>query len=437
MTDRKRAALLARPGAASDQLRDALRHAGADVVLVADPSVIAADEVISAEPDSVLIALDGTVDDMLDRFDSVLGDPDITVIFEEVDVALAREGWDAARWARHLHAKLYGHQDVLPPGQSDDDGEDIYPELQRPGLTLAPREDAAEDASLAEYMSDLDGHADNLPTDPTGVGGYQNFDIHADAAVAGDTGGGDTITFDDFKLDEDAGDTPAGTDVEAFSDNDWSLSSDTASDIRPAPHGVVDLSDLEHRIAGMTLAEHDSYGHGPLRGAVIVLAGLGGPDAVRQLLGGLPEGFSRPVLVAQKLDGGQHEKLVKQMARATSLPVEMARAGEPAQAGHVYVVAPEVGIVVESGKLVFNDHAEGASWFAALPPSDTAVVMLSGSDVGGVDQAMQMAASGALVMGQAVEGCFEPEAPAALAARGGESGFPADLARQLADRWPG
>ncbi|MDQ3228662.1 MAG: chemotaxis protein, partial [Pseudomonadota bacterium] len=87
-------------------------------------------------------------------------------------------------------------------------------------------------------------------------------------------------------------------------------------------------------------------------------------------------------------------------------------------------------------KLVFNDHVEGASWFASLPPSDTAVVMLSGSDIAGVDQAMQMAASGALVMGQSVEGCFEPEAPAAVSARGGESGFPADLARKLADRWP-
>lgn len=441
MSERKRAALLARPGAASDQLRDALRHAGVDVVLVADPSVIAADEVISAEPDSVLIALDGTIDDMLDRFDSVLGDPDITVIFEEVDVALAREGWDAARWARHLHAKLYGHRDVLPPGQSDDDEDDGHPELRSPGLAMAPREEPAADASLTDYLSDMDQHADSLPVDPTGTGGYQSFDIEADntAASTSADAASDTISFDDFKFDpDDDGASGDGAD-ETPGDNDWNLSSDTSSNAGNAPDTAVDanLTDLEQRISGLTLAEHDSYGHGPLRGAVIVLAGLGGPDAVRQLLGGLPENFPRPVLVAQKLDGGQHAKLVKQMSRATSLPIDMARAGEPAQAGHVYVVAPDVGVGVERGKLIFKDHADGASWFAALPASDTAIVMLSGSDVAGVDQAMQMAASGALVMGQAVEGCFEPEAPAALSARGGESGFPVDLARKLADRWPG
>jgi len=445
MTDRKRAALLARPGAASDQLRDALRHAGADVVLVADPGVIGADEVISAEPDSVLIALDGTVDDMLDRFDAVLGDPDITVIFEEVDVALAREGWDAARWARHLHAKLYGHRDVLPPGQSDDEDDDSHPELRSPGLAIAPRAESA-DALLTDYLGDRDGHADSLPTGQMGTpptsgsgGDFQSFDIEGGSTAAGDDAASDTISFEDFKFDPDddgASSTPAD---EAPGDNDWSVASDTTSNPGTAPDSAVDLdlTDLEHRISGLSLAEHDSYGHGPLRGAVIVLAGLGGPDAVRQLLGGLPQDFARPVLVAQKLDGGQYEKLVKQMSRATSLPVDMARAGEAARAGHVYVVAPDVGIGLERGQLVFNDHTGGASWFATLPASDTAIVMLSGSDVAGVDQVMQMAASGALAMAQAVEGCFEPEAPAALSARGGESGFPVDLARKLADRWPG
>ena len=55
------------------------------------------------------------------------------------------------------------------------------------------------------------------------------------------------------------------------------------------------------------LADVDSYGHGPLRGAVLIEAGLGGPDAVRQLLGELPEGFPRPVLVRLRLDGGRYD----------------------------------------------------------------------------------------------------------------------------------
>ncbi len=451
MAERKRAALLARPGPASEQLREALRHAGAEVVLVADPGAIGADEVIAAEPDCVLIALDATVEDMLERFDSVLGDPSITVIFEEVDVALARAGSDAARWGRHLHAKLYGHQDVLPPGQSQDDDYEQHGH-PRPGLPVTPQQQHAE-AAFGDYLGNFDAHAEGLPTDAMGVqssgesdGDYRSFDI-ADGSVSqsSSVAGEDLIGLDEFLLganDDAAPESVATGDVassEDVAEIDWSVAADTASIAGNAPDSAVDLdlANLEHRISGLTLVDHDSYGHGPTRGAVIVLAGLGGPDAVRQLLGGLPNEFSRPVLVSQKLDGGQHEKLVKQMSRATKLPVDLAKAGETAVAGHVYIVSPEIGVALKGGKLVFSQQAGGATWFSTLPASDTAIVMLSGSDMASVDQAMHMAASGALIMGQAVEGCFEPEAPAALAARGGESGLPAELARKLAERWPG
>ena len=66
-------------------------------------------------------------------------------------------------------------------------------------------------------------------------------------------------------------------------------------------------------------------------GAVLVLAGIGGPDAVRQLLGALPAGFPRPVLVQQRLDGGRYDRLVAQMQRATHA------AGEAGRAGHACI----------------------------------------------------------------------------------------------------
>ncbi|MEJ7745288.1 MAG: chemotaxis protein CheB [Luteimonas sp.] len=458
MADRKRAALLARPGPASDQLRDALRHAGADVVLVADPGAIAADEVIAADPDSVLIVLDAAVEDILDRFDSVLGDPAINVIFEEADLAVAREGWNAARWARHLQAKLYGHQDVLPPGQSEDSGDDDHGH-PRPGLPVTPQQQHA-DAAFIDFLGDFDGHADALPTDVVGAqpsNGFESDDYNgygiadqgesarpvvAEQALAG---------LDDFLLAANADDNdaladsvsidaaPASAAPAHIASSDWTLAADADSVSAKSSFGAasVDLDDLEQRVSRLTLAAHDSYGSGSPRGAVVVLAGLGGPDAVRQLLGGLPETFSRPVLVSQKLDAGQHEKLVKQMSRATKLPVDLAKAGEMAVAGHVYVLAPDVGLVMQGGSLMFSAHGDAISWLAALPASDSAIVLLSGSDPASVDQAMHLASSGALVMGQSVEGCFEPAAPAALAARGGESGLPPELARKLADRWPG
>jgi hypothetical protein len=51
----------------------------------------------------------------------------------------------------------------------------------------------------------------------------------------------------------------------------------------------------------------------------MVFAGIGGPDAVRQFLGELPDGFPQPVLVQQRLDGGRHDRLVQQMARVTDV----------------------------------------------------------------------------------------------------------------------
>jgi len=38
-------------------------------------------------------------------------------------------------------------------------------------------------------------------------------------------------------------------------------------------------------------------------------------------------------------------------------------------------------------------------------------------------------------MGQSQEGCYDPAAPKALAARGAELGSPAQIAQRLTDRW--
>ena len=115
-----RVALLARPGTACEQLQAALLQAGADVVLVADPLGSDAGSVAAVAPGAVLVALDPAVEDVLDRFDPVLLDPAVTVIYDEAELAATREGWDAARWTRHLAAKLAGHDDVLPPGAGVD-----------------------------------------------------------------------------------------------------------------------------------------------------------------------------------------------------------------------------------------------------------------------------------------------------------------------------
>ena len=120
------------------------------------------------------------------------------------------------------------------------------------------------------------------------------------------------------------------------------------------------------------------------------------------------------------------------MARATSLPVQLAAAGEPVAGGHVYILPPGLGLDDGATGLRF---VEGGDPMATLPPGESAVLMFSGSDTGLVEAAMGHAQAGALVAGQSPEDCYDAAAADALVARGAESGQPADLARRLADRW--
>src|SRR5690606_4194798 len=185
---------------------------------------------------------------------------------------------------------------------------------------------------------------------------------------------------------------------------------------------------------GLSLADPDSYGHGPVRGAVVIEAGLGGPDAVRRLLAAIPEGFPRPILIRLTLAGGRYDRLVKQMTRATAAPVSVAEDGQAAQPGHVYFVPPELGLRQRGG---WQFDASSAFDLAALPPQDSAVVFLSGADA-----ALAAAVTGpdwgaGLVLGQTPdEGCYDPAGARAAIAAGAGHAPPAALAQRLLARWP-
>src|SRR3546814_10743712 len=115
MTERSapRVVLLAREGDARTRLGDALAQAGADTVLVADPLSSDPGDAIASNPQAVLVALEPADEDALERFDALLSSPDITVIFDEAELAAQRQGGDAAGWARHLSAKLQDRKSVV------------------------------------------------------------------------------------------------------------------------------------------------------------------------------------------------------------------------------------------------------------------------------------------------------------------------------------
>ena len=588
MGESRRVALLARPGEACERLRSALQEAGGEIVLEADPSMIEPGALADARAQTILIALDPAVEDALEKFDDVLSDPSLAVIFDEAELAARREGWDAARWVRHLSAKLNRHADVLPPGREPESDA-----LPVPGRPEAP-EERHVDADIATFAAEADAIAVDVPREPViGEAALELPDYDADMggeivmesvepdgiamhamslddlssadvsmeAVSMEAVSLDDIAFDDSVAQASADATPdtasfdtsldeisfgemtfaelpvhetvqhAPTDAPAFGgiaftddvnaldfeaeegltdqprpsfrhdagdahdfdammrDLGASAANETESDVveavapvrvapaelpnldfdiapietpaaaaiaaRPAKLdfsslSLADVTDEPH-VATPAMAEAaaphrqhlDSLGEkiatlalvdeaAVSRGAVLILAGIGGPDAVRQILTALPVGFARPVLISQRLDGGRYDRLVQQMARAASLPVTLAEAATVLEPGHVYIVPPEIGLESANG-LRF---ASNATLLAALPPADSAVLLLSGADPALVDPALAHAAKGALVAGQSPDGCYDAAAPMALTARGGEASTPHDLVNRLLLRWP-
>lgn len=319
-----RVLVLARAGVARDRTEAAVLQAGASLAAVLDPLVASEEDARALAADAVLVVLDAATEAALEKFDALLADPGLEVLYDDAEVAGKREGWEAARWARHLSAKLQGHQNVLPAAHP------------------------ASGQDFAEEMQALQRHVEALPP----------------VAAAGSTR------------------TPDSAD-----------------------------------------------------GAVAIVAGIGGPDAVRQLLADLPAGFPRPVLLRQRIDGGQYDRLQRQMQRASQMPVVMAQLDEPLRPGMVHILGDGIDVRTAPAGLHFA-ATDGEPKFAALRPAGSALLLLSGAATELVDAAMAMRWAGGLVLGQAINNCFDPAASQALVARGGEALSLAEISRQLLQRWP-
>jgi chemosensory pili system protein ChpB (putative protein-glutamate methylesterase) len=407
-----RVVLLACQGVARERLHAALQQAGADVVLIADPSETDADSVRRLGVQAILVALEPSVEDALDQYGALLADPAITVIFDEAELAVQREGWDAARWTRHLAAKLNRHHEVLPPGA------EIESALAAEAQPLNRYQRPDSDGDISAFTGEADVHMSDVPRDFTRDASPSTAASMFDPVLA--------------ELDIEVEPQPKVFSAPAL---DRAEPHQAADDHSTSERFRRDLDSLELRIADMELEDIRPTRSASQDGAVVVLAGIGGPDAVRQLLGALPAAFPRPVLIQQRLEGGRHDKLVRQMQRATAMPVSLAEPGEALQRGHVYVLPADLGIGAEADGLHFR--AGGSDdLVASLPSADSAVIVLSGTDPALVDAAMAHAFRGALVAGQSPEGCFDATASDVLVARGAEAGAPAQLAKKLAMRWP-
>ena len=360
-----RVALLARPGLACDRLRGVLAEAGAEAVLEADPTTLELPALVGAAPEVVLVALDPAVEDVLERFDEVLFDPSIDVIYEEAVLTASREGWDVARWQRHLVAKLNRHGDVLPPGREPDDvstpiaadalegsghaGDEpaAVDGLGTVGELAAPDEfTLSEEFGLPVPADEVEGVHHN-PFDPV-MAEFDYADLDSGEAHGG-TGIDFSPDFDDAVVEsrETAFAEPEFVEPEfaarepvdlALADPEFADPELAHPEPAPVPEepaartgfgeltlddgsgGAVaenreldhrfrhDLDDLEQRISGLQLVD-DTPARGPeqARGAVLVLAGIGGRGGGVSAAGAATAAAGRrPLRQARRPDAARH-----------------------------------------------------------------------------------------------------------------------------------
>lgn len=174
------------------------------------------------------------------------------------------------------------------------------------------------------------------------------------------------------------------------------------------------------------------------RGAVLVMAGLGGPDAIRRFLIALDVTLPVPVLIRQKLEQANHDRLVPQLAKISVAPVRLADAYSDATAGEVCLLPDRIGPRADREiGLSFQLGQDDRSMIGALAElgDSLLIVLLSGSDTHCVKPALACVERGAQLIAQNPEECFDVAAVALAQQNGARTGSPETLAYWVKEHW--
>lgn len=213
-------ALLSQTGEASRHLREALASAGTPIVYEAHAAQLDREALEESGARVVVVNLDADVEAHLDDVYALLGDDRYNVIFNEAQVSAQLSGWEQARWARHLAAKILGTSNADPPRP---EGAQSVPEpspARKPepvALPLVVVDDAATLSSTPAPETTADVDIESGVLTPASSGDYADI-----AALLSETDEAPaTDLADEFRAD-------TGSDPDA-----------------PGNGGLLDLSDFD------------------------------------------------------------------------------------------------------------------------------------------------------------------------------------------------
>ncbi len=106
-------------------LRDALSERGARIVHEGGMASLSRDLLQHVGAQVLVVNLDDSADDALDRLYEVIDGDQPRVVFNDAQASRALTGWDRARWARHLAVKVLEMGDLDPPRPEDARGVEV------------------------------------------------------------------------------------------------------------------------------------------------------------------------------------------------------------------------------------------------------------------------------------------------------------------------
>lgn len=267
--DVRTVALLGRADGALQSLRRALEELGAQVVFEGDPAAVQADQVLRSGAQTVLVNLASGVEDDIDHLESLFDDPSVNVVFNEAEVSSQLEGWDLARWARHLAAKVMGHERTIPPPPP---GAELLPMrsfMPTPGAPPTPAQMTVQ-RPIEEFMIEAEDRVDAVPSDhlPYASGGKRapvveepepefSIDVGEVEGALAQIGGApaveqlavpEPVVPEILVHEDDAAEFDVGLDLAAL---DAALQLDTAP--TPAASGKSDAALLDEALADFNL----------------------------------------------------------------------------------------------------------------------------------------------------------------------------------------
>lgn len=101
------------------QLRQALHEHGARIVHEGALSTLSRSMLEHTGAEVLVVNLDDEVEDELNRLYDLIVNDRPRVVFNDAQVTRALDGWDRARWARHLAVKVMAQGDLDPPRPQD------------------------------------------------------------------------------------------------------------------------------------------------------------------------------------------------------------------------------------------------------------------------------------------------------------------------------